>query len=230
MPSCCAAFPFPKPPCIESRRQKRRSDSSGHPFLSLGTNGLMNSFLLRFFADVQALKLWLLSLKHCRCPFCHCAHSLNRHSILYGNNPNCNNDNKHVRGQRVFCSNRGQRGGCGRTFSVFLADVFPRFCVRASLLWRLLGLLLAGQTVFGATPMLRPSFSQSTFYRLVHLLRQRLDILRPLLCRICLAPASSRSDPLLQTVEHFKAAFPKSGSPLDSFQAHFQSDLLGSSS
>jgi hypothetical protein len=31
-----------------------------------------------------------------------------------------------VRGQRAFCSDRGQRGGCGRTVSLFLAVMLPR--------------------------------------------------------------------------------------------------------
>ena len=186
----------------------------------------MNSFLFRFAADMSALKRWLLSLKECRCPFCHCAKSLNRHSFICGNDPACH-QGQHIKGQRVFCSDRGQRGGCGRTFPVFLADILPRFTVSASLLWQLLGLLLEGQTIYSAVPKLRQAFCRGTFYRIVHLVRQRLDLLRSFLCRICPPPASSQSDPLLQTVEHFRAAFPQTDCPAQAFQTHFQADLLG---
>lgn len=63
--------------------------------------------------------------------------SLNRHSKLYGNDPAVANGQA-LRGQRIFCSNRGQRGGCGRTFPVFLAEVLPRHSVTSAWLWQLL--------------------------------------------------------------------------------------------
>jgi hypothetical protein len=62
------------------------------------------------------------------------------------------------RGQRIFCSNRGQRGGCGRTFSIFFADTLPRHTVSATLLWKLLGRLLAASSLKAAAQSLALPF------------------------------------------------------------------------
>jgi hypothetical protein len=180
----------------------------------------------QFCADKPSLTLWMAGLKQLRCPFCGCWQSLNRHSFLYGNDPDCPNGRR-LRGQRAFCSDRGRRGGCGRAFSVFLADVLPRFTVAASLLWRLLCLLLDGGSVLGAINALRSPLSQQTFYQLLRRARLRLDFLRPVLCQAASISPSALADPLLQTVEHFKAAFPQAGCPPALFQARFQKALFG---
>lgn len=176
--------------------------------------------------DKKALALWLLCLKGLQCPFCHCSESLNRHRFLFGNDPN-GRQGQCLRGQRVFCSDRGQRGGCGRTFPVFLADVLPRHTVTASLLWTLLCSLLTGLSLKAAVESLRALFSLDTFYRLRQRLRLRLDVVRSLLCREQNPPSSSQADPLLQTVEHFQTVFPDVPCPLQQFQIRFDQALMG---
>ena len=89
------------------------------------------------------------SLKQLRCPLCGAAETLNRHSKLQGNDPDTNCGGQVQRGQRVWCSNRGRRGGCGRSVSIFLAEVLPRHTVRAPALWSLLDRLLAGRFAQG---------------------------------------------------------------------------------
>ena len=176
--------------------------------------------------DQESLKHWLLPLKAQRCPHCHCAESLNRHSFLRGNDPELAQGQR-LRGQRVFCSDRGQRGGCGRTFSVFLADVLPRFTLTAVLLWQWLALLLGGQSVQAAARGSRAPFADSTLYHTLGRLRWRLDLFRTGLCQIAPAPLSSHSDPLLQTLEHFAVAFPRADCPFREFQTRFQKSLMG---
>ena len=112
-----------------------------------------------------------------------------------------------VRGQRVFCSNRGQRGGCGRTFSLVLADVLPRHTLTASLVWRWLVEVLAGLSFKAAAEKLRLPFALETVYRLRRGLRRCLASVRTRLCREQSPPASAHADPLLQTVEHLRAVF-----------------------
>jgi len=68
-------------------------------------------------------------LKQHRCPACGAAQTLNCHSILCGNDPDSSQGGQVQRGQRVWCCPRGKRGGCGRTFSIFLIDVLPRHTV-----------------------------------------------------------------------------------------------------
>jgi hypothetical protein len=68
-------------------------------------------------------------------------------------------DARAVRGQRVFCSNRGSRGGCGRTFSFFLAEILPRHTFTASWLWQWLIQWLAGASLKAAVEKLRLPFA-----------------------------------------------------------------------
>lgn len=166
------------------------------------------------------------SLKQQRCPHCGCVETLNRHSKLHGNDPT-SVDARVVRGQRVFCSNRGQRGGCGRTFSFFLADVLPRYTVTASLLWQWLIQWLASASLKAAVETLRVPFALETLYRLQRTLRRQLDRVRTLLCQQQDPPRSAQSDPLMQTTEHLQAVFPQSACPASAFQLHFQCPLLG---
>lgn len=186
----------------------------------------MNSFRFCSGQDKQAIARWLLCIKMLRCPFCHCSNSLNRHSFLYGNDPN-SRQGRCIRGQRVFCSDRGQRGGCGRSFSVFLAGILPRHSVPALFLWSLLLSLLGGSSLKAAAESLRSLFHLDTFYRLRQRLRTRLDFVRALLCRDQKPPHSSQADPLLQTVEHFQIVFPNAPCPIEQFQLRFDQALMG---
>ena len=131
------------------------------------------------------------------------------------------------RGQRVFCSDRGQRGGCGRTFCLFLAEVLPRHTFTASLVWSWLVATLAGCSLKATVEKLRLPFALETVYRLRRTLRRGLAGWRTRLCREQAPPPSTHSDPLPQTVEHLQAVFPRSVCPPAAFQLHFQSPFLG---
>ena len=152
---------------------------------------------------------------------------MNRHSILYGNDPAHNDGRSLSRGQRVFCSDRGRRGGCGKTFSVYLAEVLPRHTVPASALSRLLIALLANARVKTAVQNLRLPFALETIYHLLQRLRCRLPEIRCHLCRRQKEPPSSQSDPLGHSVEHLQAVFPGSLCPVGDFQLSFQHPFLG---
>ena len=127
----------------------------------------------------------------------------------------------------MFCSNRGRRGGCGRTFSLLLADVLPRHTFTAAWVWPWLVELLAGLSLKAAAEKLRLPFALESVYRLRRKLRRRLDDLRARLCREQPPPTSPQSDPLLQTVEHLRAVFAGPGCPPATFQLHFQEPFLG---
>ena len=168
------------------------------------------------------------SLKQQRCQCCGQSETLNWHSVLYGNDPASQDKvGQAARGQRVFCSDRGQRGGCGRTFSIFPAEVLPRHSITGTLLWKLLVQLLARISVKAAAQSLRLPFALETLYHLLGRLRRRLDAVRGRLCRKEKPPASSQSDPLLQTVEHLQSVFSGSLCPVSEFQFSFQQPLLG---
>ncbi len=146
--------------------------------------------------------------------------------MLRGNDPAVVNG-QIGRGQRVFCSDRGQRGGCGKTFPLFLAGVLPRHTFNATLLWALLRQLLGGATIQAAAEILRLPFSLEAAYGIVRRCRQRLEVVRSFLWREHSAPASGRTDPLLQTLEHLRQTFAQDSGALAAYQRHFQRPFLG---
>lgn len=131
------------------------------------------------------------------------------------------------RGQRVFCSDRGRRGGCGKTFPLFLAGVLPRHTFNATLLWALLLKLLGGATIKAAAEILSLPFSLEAVYGIVRRCRHRLDVVRSLLVRAHAAPVSKQSDPFFQTLEHLQQIFPQATGALVAHQRHFQQPFLG---
>jgi hypothetical protein len=175
---------------------------------------------------LKGLAEHLLVLKQLCCPECGQTETFNRHSKLYGNDPDSTQGGQAQRGQRVWCCPRGQRSGCGKTFSIFLADVLPRHTVRASALASLLDRLLQDSSIKAAVEALGLPYALEGLYHLLQRMRGRLAAIRAALCREQKAPASSQSDPLLQSVEHLRSLFPRSQCPLTAFQLHFQRPLL----
>lgn len=183
-------------------------------------------FAFSFCARRPGVEGAAFSLKQPSCPHCGCHGTLNRHSRCLGNDP-AQASGQSVRGQRVFCSNRGRRGGCGRTFAIVLADVLPRHTFTASLVWRWLIQLLAGLSLKAAAEKPGLPFALETVYALHRKLRRGLDRLRTCLCREHKPPQSAHADPLLQTLAHLKMLFPHSQCPPADFQLHFQRSFLG---
>ncbi len=145
---------------------------------------------------------------------------LNLHSILYGNDVH-NPAGRIVRGQRLFCSNRDKREGCGRTTPVFLSHIIPGYTISASILWPVLAALLQAMgsgSIAACAESVPWPFSLEALYHLLRALRRRLDRLRTGLFSIGPPPlVSSLSDPLLHAVEHLRALFPGEPCPLSAF-------------
>ena len=146
--------------------------------------------------------------------------------MLRGNDPARVNGQIH-RGQRVFCSNRGQRGGCGKTFPLFFETILPRHTFSGRLLWALLLKLLKGSTIKAAAEGLGLPFTLEGVYALVRRLRGRQAVVRSLLYSEVPAPPSGQTDPLLQTVEHLQQIFPPNRCALAAYQQRFQRPFLG---
>src|SRR5882672_10490253 len=76
-------------------------------------------------------------LKLTPCPHCQVVGALIRHGYLRGYDES-SPQRKTVRARRIFCSNRNARRGCGRTFSVWIADKIRRLSLTTGALWRTL--------------------------------------------------------------------------------------------
>jgi len=145
-------------------------------------------------------------LKQQHCPHCGQFGTLNRHGRLSGKGFGAQCE-RLMRGWRVYCSNRGCKRGCGRTFSIWLCTTLPRHGVDARTLSCLLAGLLGGLSLKRAAESLRVPFALETFYHLRKRMRLRMDALRVLLARQTGPPPPCDSaDPLLHTLAHLRAA------------------------
>lgn len=179
-----------------------------------------------FVPDAAGLEKFFRSLKSRGCPFCELMGALNRHSRMYGNDPEAN-AGRCTRGQRVFCSDRGQQRGCGRTFPVLFAWVLPRHSFTATLLWQAVQQWLGGLSRKASWQTVTTPLALDSFYHLLQRLRRRLTPLRTVLAASHRPPNSRHADPLLQTFEHLQVVFPKVTCPLETFQQHFQRPWTG---
>jgi len=152
--------------------------------------------------------------------------TLNRHSFLYGHDWT-RKSGRTIRGQRVYCSERGRRGGCGHTFNIVFAWVLPRHSYTTFLLWDLLEKLCDGLSISAAWESCRLRMSLESAYHLVRRLRARLPDVRTRLLRRIRPPPSLQSDPLRQSVEHLRDAGNGAPEPIAAFQQRFQTPLMG---
>ena len=181
---------------------------------------------VRFVRDEQELEEECRSLKQKSCPHCKRSGTLNRHDALRGNRADHASE-KQERGRRMWCSTRAGRGGCGRTVKILFARTLPRHTLTAPMAWTILQGLLDNLPVKAAAEKLRMLLSTDSVYRFLRRLRDRLDALRAALLDRCRPPAIAAADPLLQTAQHLRCAFPLSKSPLEAFQVSFQRPFMG---
>jgi hypothetical protein len=133
--------------------------------------------------DELALAEVLLGLKLARCPHCRQSGALIGHGLLRGYAERTGE--VVVRGRRVYCSNRGRRPGCGRTFAVLLSTVLSGFVVRALTLFRFASAVLSGVTRRSAwLGAAAGALSLSSGYRLWRRLGAAQSGLRARLCRV----------------------------------------------
>lgn len=110
-----------------------------------------------------------------------------------------------TRGRRVFCSNRGHRRGCGRTFPVLLSTVLRGFVVRTLTFFCFATAVLSGLTRRAAwLREARGALSLSSGYRLWRRLNEAQSTLRARLCRRVPPPDSPAREPLAQLVLHLR--------------------------
>lgn len=182
--------------------------------------------ITRFCRSMAELLALCLKLKLEPCPYCHLTGFLILHDWLYGYSES--SLVKIRKGKRIFCSNRNLRKGCGRTFILLLAYFIRRIRIRTNPLWDFLSNCLRGKDKRNAFRLACPQgLSDSTLYRIWNRFKERQSFLRErLFRRMPQPPAVKTSDPVLETIRHLKAAFPKTRCPLRAFQLHFQVSCL----
>ncbi|MFO0814270.1 MAG: hypothetical protein U0796_13670 [Gemmatales bacterium] len=160
---------------------------------------------------------WVERLKLMPCPHCQLVGTLNRHGCLVGYDES---QRQVLRARRVYCSNRHSQHGCGRTFSVWLADKIRRLSLSTSAVWRFLRQVIAGSIAAAARSMTERS--DRTWQRVWKRFQLAQSNSRSALLKRCPPPSLSSERPEVQTIAHLQAAFP-ADCPLAAFQhaSHF---------
>jgi len=161
-------------------------------------------------------------LKQTPCPHCKVVGALIQHGFLYGFDES--NPRKTVRARRVFCSNRHARPGCGRTFSVWLADKIRRLSLTAGALWRFLQRAAAGP-IATAIRTATCHLSDRTWQRIWNRFNHGQSKIRTALSDLCpppelppRSPPQPPQTPAAQVLAHLQAAFPDADCPIAAFQ------------
>jgi hypothetical protein len=163
-------------------------------------------------------------LKQTPCPHCRVVGMLIRHGTLHGFDDS-SPQRKTLRARRIFCSNRNARRGCGRTFSVWLADKIRQLSVTASTLWRFLQRAVAG-SLPAAIRAGDSRLSNRTWQRIWKRFLQGQSKIRTALCGRCPPPESPPRPPpsnptrlpAAHVLAHLQAAFPDAPCPIAAFQ------------
>jgi hypothetical protein len=178
---------------------------------------------LHFYRDDHHWLTFAQQLKLTPCPHCTKVGLLIRHGHLYGYDES-NSSQTTPRGHRIFCSNRHQRPGCGRTFTVWSADKIRRLSLTADALWRFLTCVVAHSLAAAIRAALDCRRSDRTWQRLWRRFRLGQSNLRTALSSLCpppQLPASHR--PADHVIAHLQAAFPDAPCPITAFQLTLQS-------
>lgn len=174
----------------------------------------------------------LEALKTRPCPNCKKIGFLNRHGFLRGYNSRdpCK---KAIRANRVFCNNRHAANGCGKTFSIWLAETVQRLSLNAQDLWQFLSIAVHAPNKAKAFETLDTSLSPSTAYRIWNRFLRAQSSLRNALSQLCQPPKCDSQLPAESTIEHLKAAFPSQpadkpvpNNPIACYQAKLQTSFF----
>jgi hypothetical protein len=163
-------------------------------------------------------------IKSVPCPHCGAVGYLICHGYVMGYGQT--GAERMVRGGRFFCSNRYRRKGCGRTFSVLLADFMHRRIVPASTLWDFLKGVRGGLSRHAAWYKVGSPFSIQTGYRLWGEVKRQQPRIRAMLSRLKPPPETSSSEPIFQMLEHLRSIFPDTHCPITAFHLRFQCSFL----
>jgi hypothetical protein len=159
-------------------------------------------------------------LKQTPCPHCKVVGTLIRHGLLYGFD-DTSPRRRTLRARRIFCSNRHARHGCGRTFSVWLADKIRRLSLTTGALWRFLQRAVTG-SILAAIRAADCHLSDRTLQRIWKRFDWGQSKIRTALSECCPPPelpaATPPHRPAAQVLAHLEAAFPDAPCPITAFQ------------
>ena len=181
--------------------------------------------MIRFYKTQAEFDIFYARLKLCLCPHCKLSGFLILHDYLYGYSEQ---DNSPIqRGRRIYCSNRNNKNGCGRTFCVLPASVLPKLRISAQCLWWFLDNVKNGFCLAQAFRAAGCMLTSSSIYRLFKKFSLNQMRIRTYLSAIKDPPETGHvKSPIIQTILHLKSAFDTAACPITEFQFRFQTPLF----
>jgi hypothetical protein len=178
----------------------------------------------KYCSSLDEADQYLDVIKFVPCVHCGKVGFLNRHGFLKGYPPK--GSDKLVRGCRIYCSNRNNRNGCGRTCSLLLSTLIIGFSISTGLLWAFMRKVSAGNSIKASWEGLNTGLPVENAYRLWQRLVKEQSRLRTYLSRKTGPPVCASNNPMAQLTAHLNSAFPSSKCCLSAFQEYFQAPLL----
>jgi hypothetical protein len=160
-------------------------------------------------------------IKQTPCPHCKTVGTLNRHGVLTGFDDS-NPQRTTIRARRIFCSNRRRlRPGCGRTFSIWLADKIRRLSLTTRTLWTFLQHAVAG-TITAAIQAVNCPRCHRTLQRIWKRFDRGQSAIRTALLGRGPPPklpaTHARRPTAAQVLAHLQTSFPLDDCPIAAFQ------------
>ncbi len=166
------------------------------------------------------MKFYQQGLKGRACPWCYRIGFLIFNGVLTGYCGGGPSD-RHVRGQRIFCSNRWRKQGCGRTFSVLFSFLMKRCLIPPTVVSAFISMVCPGMSRRCAWQSLPHRFSLESGYRMWNRWLAAQWHLRSWLFQKGPPPERGDCGPA-QTWAHLRDVFSDDRCPISSFQVHFQ--------
>ena len=182
----------------------------------------------RICASMTDVNDLLAKLKITPCPHCNKTGFLNRHGSLLGSTLNLmGNVVRGARAVRVYCSERNNSSGCGRTLSVWTADKIKHLFLSADSLWQFLSNAVSSGNKLQAFRNLNCGLSDSATY---HIWRRFLNAqvpIRTALLALCEPPPLISDCSAKLTIAHLAKAFKEHKlSPIAAFAATLQTFFI----
>ena len=174
-----------------------------------------------FFSSLDLLFKATNDLFKTPCPHCKFVGHLIKHSKIYRRAKEKDETIHH--GHRIFCSNRNNKIGCGRTIALNLTLKLPRLNrftkqVNDFFLHYIVS-MCACFSWFFAHPK---CVDISAPYRFLRLVKKSYINLRPLLCNRTKPPDQFQNNKSLNLFQHIKIAFPENENYLEALILHLQ--------
>jgi hypothetical protein len=180
----------------------------------------------RYFDNLEEVICFFSRLKSLICPHCWNEGFLIKHGFLRGYaEGQCSEMVE--RGCRIFCSNRKNRRGCGRTFSILYSAFIKNRIITAKTIGRFLENIALGMNRLKAFRETGSSFTASSIHRLFNRFKQSQAGIRSMLLNAQPPPdGNGILDPVVQTILHLISVFPHPSCPVSSFQSRFQVSFI----